>query len=418
MRASTSRRTPRALLALTLCAAAAACNDGTGPSGGQPEPISSLPRTLTGVEQEAIRASNDFGLSLLGEVAAAAPGENVVLSPLSASIALGMAYAGATDLTADSMRQTLGWGNASRADVLAGYRDLPALIKGLDPQVQFLSANALWVRNGYPVLPAYTSEMQQVFSATVRNGDFGPATVADMNSWASTSTNGRIPKVVESLGDDLVAMLMNALYFKGNWRDRFDPARTQSRPFRTSAGAQPSVPMMARDGDMSALQSGGTTWVELPYGNTAFVMTLALPPEGTPVRDWVRAQTEQSFSAAVSSLRGAEVDLLLPKFRLENQYSLTDPLKAMGMRRAFDRDRAEFGGIGPGQLFLSFVKQNVFIDVNEEGTEAAAVTQVGVGTVSVPLRLVAHFDRPFAFFIRERLSGTILFAGVIEQPAS
>jgi len=393
-----------------------ACGDGTGPSSGPPAPISVLPRTLTALEQDAIRASNSFGLTLLRETAARHGGENVILSPLSASIALGMAYAGANGATADSMRLVLGWGTATRADVLAGYRELPGLLSRLDPQVTFTSANALWVKNGFPVLPAYTQEMQQVFSADVRSGDFGPTTVADMNRWASEKTNGKIPRVVESLGTDLVAVLMNALYFNGNWRHRFDVARTRSVTFTTATGERASVPMMHRTDTMAYARARGAQWVELPYGNTAYVMTLVLPDSGTSPRAWLAGLDGNTFTTLAQSVRTRDVDLALPKFRLAVDYQLGPPLVTMGMGIAFQPRVADFSRIGPGELYISYVKQDVFIDVNEAGTEAAAVTQVGVGVTSLPQREIVHLDRPFAFFLRERISGTILFAGIIEHP--
>jgi serine protease inhibitor len=408
---------PTRVAALGAAVLLAACGNGTGPSSdGPPEPISALPRTLTTLEQDAIRASNSFGLTLLRETAERHGGRNVILSPLSASTALGMAFAGAEGATADSMRLTLGWGSASRADILAGYRNLPALLSGLDPRVTFTSANALWVKNGFPVLPAYTQEMQQVFRADVRSGDFGPTTVADMNRWASDKTSGRIPKVVESLAPELVGVLMNALYFKGDWRDQFEVVRTRSVPFTTSAGERPSVPMMHRTGPMAFARARSARWVELPYGNTAYVMTLVLPDSGTSPQSWLRGLDGTAFTAEVQGLRTVDVDLALPKFRLAVDFQLRGPLEAMGMGIAFNPRTADFSRIGPGELYLSYVKQDVFIDVNEEGTEAAAVTQVGVGVTSVPQREMVHLNRPFAFFLRERLSGTILFAGIIEHP--
>lgn len=402
-----------ALLLLGACS-----SDSTGPGANEPPAeLTALPRALTAPEQEAIAASNDFGLSLLASVVDEQDGENVVLSPLSASVALGMAYAGAESLTADSMQRTLGWGSASRDQVLAGYRDLPTLLAGLDPRVQFTSANALWVRNGFPILPGYTAEVEQFFGADVRNGAFDATTVAEMNQWASEQTNGRIPKVVESLSGDMVAMLMNALYFKGNWRDQFDPALTQTRPFTPSAGPVVQVPMMSRQDKMRVGFGSGATWLELPYGNGAFVMTLALPDEGTALPGWLATLTADSLTSVLGNLREARANLLLPKFRLSLGFQLKDVLSAMGMRRAFDNTTAEFGRIGSGDLHISHVKQDVFIEVNEEGTEAAAVTQVGVELTSAPQIVEMQLDRPFAFLIRERLSGTILFAGAIERPA-
>lgn len=407
----------RALTLLFFAVALSACGGATGPADTPPATISALPRTLTAFEQEAIRASNSFGFTLLREVADEHAGQNVVLSPFSASVALGMAYAGANGATEAAMRQTLGWGAQSRANILAGYRNLPSLLLELDPKVDIRSANALWVRNGYPVLPAYTSEMRSVFNATVRNGAFDAATIAEMNAWASNATNGRIPRVVDELSDDMVAMLMNALYFKASWRDRFDVANTTLSPFTTSTGARPNVSTMFRRGDIAYAESGGAQWAELPYGNTAFVMTLVLPQAGTTPRQWLQSTDAVAFAAGLPSVE-RKVELGLPKFRLSLDFALRDALSDMGMGIAFSTVNADFTRIADDDLFLTHVKQNVFIDVNEEGTEAAAVTQVGVGVVSAPQFTEMHLNRPFLFFIRERLSGTILFAGIIEQPGT
>ncbi len=403
----------RRLPVLAAILFAGACGDGTGPSDGPPAPLTALPRTLTALEREAIRASNDFGLALLREVASDRPGENVVLSPFSASVALGMAYAGAESATADSMRETLGWGARTRDEILSAYRDLPALLMGLDPGVQLGSANAMWVRDGFPVRPTYAGDVQAFFDAEVRNGDFGPSTVADMNAWASQKTNGRIPKVIDRFEDEVV-MLLNALYFKGAWRGRFDPSRTQSVPFTTSTGAKPSVPMMFRMGEIAGTYVSGTAIAEVPYGNTAFVMTLVLPDAGTSPRQWLEGMASAAFDTVLQRLTPRQFELGLPKFRLAVDYQLTGPLARMGMGIAFDDRRADFSRIAAARLYISRVKQDVFIDVNEEGTEAAAVTQVAVAPASLPPSL--RLDRPFLFFIRERLSGTIFFAGIIEHP--
>lgn len=401
-----------------LLALLAACGSGTGPADGPPAPLEVLPRALSAPEREAIRASNAFGLGLLREVVQHAPGQNVVLSPFSASAALGMAYAGAGGLTADSLRLALGWGPASRADVLSGYRELPALLAGLDPRVEVRSANALWVRAGFPVRPSYTTEMQQVFAAQVRSSDFGPTTVAEMNAWASQATNGRITRVVETLPPELVAMLMNALYFKGAWRERFEVARTRAEPFTTAAGARPLVPMMHRTGDLAFTRLADAQVVQIPYGNGAWVMTLALPAAGTTPLAWLAQLDAAQLATGLAALRTTEVDLAMPRFRLAPEFQLRDALTALGMGRAFMDGVADFSGIANAELFITHVKQDVFIDVNEEGTEAAAVTQVGIGVTSAPQREVVRLDRPFVFFIRERLSGTILFAGLIEQPGA
>ncbi len=394
----------------------AACGNGTGPSDGRPDVITSLPRELTALEQEAIRASNQFGLELLSEVADSKPGANIVLSPFSASVALGMTYAGADGATAAAMRQTLGWGARTRDEILSAYRELPALLVALDGGVTLRSANAIWVRERFSVRPEFIADVRTAFDSDVRTGDFGPSTVADMNAWASQQTNGLIPTVVESLSQDLVMVLMNALYFKGSWREKFDVARTRQVPFTTSSGARPSVPMMFQTEAMNYARHAGAQWAELPYGNTAYVMTLVLPDSGANVRTWLRGLDVATYQSGLASMAEAKVELGLPKWRLKAEYQLKGPLAQMGMGVAFDAGLADFSRISPDALSLSYVKQDVYIDVNEEGTEAAAVTQVGVEVTSAPVRPVMMLDRPFLFFIRERLGGTVLFSGLIEEP--
>ena len=394
----------------------AACGNGTGPTDGPPAVITSLPRSLSALEQEAIRASNQFGLELMSKVADSKPGENVVLSPFSASVALGMTYAGADGTTAAAMRQTLGWGARARGEILNAYRELPALLVALDPGVTLRSANAIWVRQTFSVRPEFITDVRAAFDSEVRTGDFGPTTVADMNAWASQQTNGLIPTVVESLSNDLVMVLMNALYFKGAWREKFDVARTRQVPFTTSSGARPSVPMMFQAEEMEYGRHAGAQWAQLPYGNTAYVMTVVLPDSGVNVRTWLRGLDVETYEAGLNSMTEAEVELGLPKWRLKAAYQLKEPLEQMGMGVAFDAALANFDRISPDELSLSYVKQDVYIDVNEEGTEAAAVTQVGVRVTSAPVRPVLVLDRPFFFFIRERLGGTVLFSGLIEEP--
>jgi serpin B len=257
--------------------------------------------------------------------------------------------------------------------------------------------------------------MRTFFGADVRSGDFGPTTVADMNRWASEQTNGLIPRVVEELSEDMVVMLMNALYFKGSWRVQFEPSRTTSQRFTRGDGVAQPVPMMQRTGRMGYTSHAGAQWAELPYGNTAYVMTVVLPDSSTTAGQWLAASSAASLDAGFARVLEQSVDLSMPRFRLKVGYQLKPALSAMGMGVAFDRNAADFSRIAEN-LFVTHVKQDVYIDVNEEGTEAAAVTQVGIGLVSVPVVPAMTIDRPFLFFIRDRIGGTLLFAGLVNNP--
>jgi len=208
--------------------------------------------------------------------------------------------------------------------------------------------------------------------------------------------------------------LISAIYFKGSWRTRFDPARTVTAPFHALGGDQ-SARLMRREGTIRWLQTADFEAVELPYGNGAYAMTVVLPAAGKTVGDVAATLQASAWSEWSTQFREADVELQLPRFKLEWDRKLIPDLEALGMRAAFVDGRADFSRMSTlgTQLFISLVKQKTYVDVNEEGTEAAAVTNVGVSLTSAPVRRQFIVDRPFVFVLRERLSGTILFMGKI-----
>jgi len=283
-------------------------------------------------------------------------------------------------------------------------------------------ANSIWYRSGFPVLPSFVDASRTYFDAQVTAANFDdPATVGRINDWAKAKTEGRIPKVIDALERDVVMILMNALYFKGSWRSRFDSARTQLAAFRRDDGSVVQAPLMSqsempvRIGYVDDVQVA-----ELPYGNGAFVMTVVLPPAGTTADMLVASLDSDKWTRLLGSLREAEIDVVLPRFRITYEDEWKDVLSAMGMGPAFCDGATDFTRMAApplgDKLCISLVKQNAFVDVNEEGTEAAAVTTVEVRVVSAPPQFRA--DRPFVFAIRERFSGAILFVGKITDPTT
>ena len=408
-----SPRTRLALLATAL--AVAAC--GESPTGPSPE-LTALPRTLTAAEQATIAAGNEFSIALLREVNARKQGENVFISPFSAAAALGMTLNGANGATFDAMRSTLGLAGRSPQEINEAYRGLTSLLLSLDPSVDVGIANAIFHARSFPVAPAFVEVNRTFFDAEVEGLDFADeaATLRRVNGWASAKTNGRIDEVLDNISPNAIMFLMNALYFKGEWRTQFDPRQTQPSPFRLDDGTTVNTPLMhRRKAEIRTGHSDGAQVAELPYGNGAYAMTVVLPPQGTSVDEFVATLTPARWEQLIGSLRDGTMDVALPRFRMEFEDEWKDVLTAMGMGVAFDDGRADFTGISPaGGLFLSFVKQNTFVEVNEEGTEAAAVTVVGVELTSAPPSFRA--DRPFVFAIRERLSGTLLFVGKLSTP--
>lgn len=408
--------------AAATIALAAACSSSTEPDAGKPSPtLDALPRALTAGEQRVVGAANDFSFALFRRLSAAQRDSNVFTSPLSASMALGMAMNGAAGTTYDEMRATLGFGaSATESEIGESYKSLIGLLRGLDPGVDFRIANSIWYRTGFPVEQAFLDRGRNWFDARATALDFAsPSAVPTINDWVSTSTVGKIPTILDRIENDQVMFLINAIYFKGSWRTRFDPARTVTAPFHAISGDQ-SAKLMRREGTMRWLQTADFEAVDLPYGNAAYTMTVVLPAAGKSVDDVAATLGASAWTEWMGQFRDAEVELQLPRFKLEWERGLIPDLQSLGMRAAFVGGGADFSRISSTlgrELYISLVKQKTYVDVNEEGTEAAAVTNVGITLVSAPVRRSFVVDRPFVFVLRERLSGTILFMGkIVKMP--
>jgi serpin B len=384
------------------------------------EPIVELPRQLSAAEQEIIRNTNVFGFDLFERVHATETGPNVFLSPLSASMALGMLVNGAAGETWEGMREALRFQDLSAEQINESYRGLMDLLLDLDPRVTVRIGNSVWSRQGIPFEQTFMTTVRDYFDAEARELDFDdPATLTAINGWASDATNGRIERVLDEIRSDHIMFLLNAIYFKGKWERQFDPADTRQAPFTRADGSQVSVPMMSLRQPVALPFAYTAEYqaIELAYGGKAYAMTIVLPAPGHTLSNLVQSFDAQAWNGLVERLDSASVQVQIPRFRLKYEELLNRPLMDMGMGEAFGR-RADFTRLTPialeNTVCINFVKQNTFVEVNEEGTEAAAVTTIGVGVTSAPPSFIV--DRPFLFVIRERLSGTILFMGAIGDP--
>ena len=406
------------LLATMLAAALAGCESIAG--SGDDAPLAELPRPLTASEQALIGASNQFAFGLLREASRADTASNVFLSPLSASMALGMTMNGARGPTFEGMRSALGFGAMQPAEINASYRSLIDLLLELDKGVDMRLANSIWVDRTFPLHDAFVQSSLASFDARVSTLDFAdPASVGTINAWVSQSTNGKITRLLDRIDPDLVMYLINAVYFKGNWTQQFDPKLTERVPFIRAGGREQLVQMMHLPrAKIRSLESQDVQIADLAYGREAFSMTLLLPPQGQELETWAATITDARWQTWMGQLRETQMDVFLPRFRLEHEQVLNGTLKALGMQTAFDEQAADFSGMSPlgADLFIDVVKQKTFLEVNEKGTEAAAATSVGVAPTSMPPSFMAN--RPFMLVIRERLSGTILFVGLIGAPPS
>ncbi|HEX6966336.1 MAG TPA: serpin family protein [Gemmatimonadaceae bacterium] len=411
---SAHHRSRICLSAALLLAAISACSDGAT----APTPITHLPRELTAAEQQLIGGSNDFAFGLLREIdRRSAPDANLFISPLSASMALGMTVTGAAGSTLDSMRAALGFADMSIDDIDASYKSLIELLRGLDPKVDFRVANSIWYRQDFPAEQSFLDAGAKFFDARIQGMNFDdPASADAINAWVKESTNGKIDQIVGAIPPNMMMYLINAIYFKGTWTLQFDKANTYIAAFHLSDGSTEQVPMMTREDTLPAVSTAEYTAAELPYGGGAYTMVVVVPQGNMTVDSLIATLDTPTWQSLLGSLtmRSGEVDL--PKFELSWDDSLNAPLEALGMGIAFDPIRADFSGISKnGGLYISGVRQKTYVKVDEEGTEAAAVTNVGVVPVMAKPPLVVA-DRPFLFAIRERLSGTILFVGKMMKP--
>jgi serine protease inhibitor len=402
-----------AILAVIGVVTLSGCGLFTQPEDGPPAQLTALPRALTADEQRISLAANQFAFNLFRRLNAAQPNENVFVSPLSVSFSLGMAMNGASGSTLDQMRSTLGFGAAELEQINQGYQGLIALEAGLDESTTFDIANSVWYKQDFTVNQSFIDQVKAAFEADVTASPFDATTKTAVNDWVNAKTNGKIPTIIESINPLDVMFLVNAIYFKGSWREQFDPAKTRPMLFRGKSGEQSATTMVRDEGEgkLRFASSAAATVGELVYGNGAFVMTIVMPNDAYSIEALTAGLDTASWSALIGQMQERDFMVRLPKFTLSYERELKDDLIALGMEVPFSDIGADFSRMTPQQVYIAFVKHKTYVDVNEEGTEAAAVTNTGMRMVSMPPCLCV--DRPFVFAIRERFSGTILFIGKI-----
>ena len=373
---------------------------------------------LTEKGAAVIGKSNDFGIQLFQKVAVAEP-DNLMLSPLSASVALTMLMNGAEEETYNQINTMLGYDGMTAAEVNEAYRSLVTQLLAADASVQLGLANAVWYRNSFVAKPAFMQTMQEDFDAQVQGLDFGsPSALETINGWASDNTNGKIDQVLNEISSDAVMFLMNALYFKGSWSQKFDKNQTNEAAFHYHDGSTGYIPTMHGQVPARLVASPAYQAIEIYYGRKNFTMIILLPDADIDaLTESLTPELWNDLTQQLSAGFEQEVDLSMPQFSFDYEKNLNDALMAMGMMDAFIPGIANLMGIADASLHISFVKQNTFVDVNEDGTEAAAVTTIGIELTSagdLPPQFIV--DRPFLFFIREQTTNTLMFAGKVMAP--
>ncbi len=362
---------------------------------------------------EFARQGNDFAFHYLDRINASTT-DDYVVSPLSMQFLLGMLLEGANGQTADEICSVLGYGAGEKEAVNEYCLSMLLQLPGLDKKTKLSIADAIVVNRKFSILDSYKETVGHYYQAEVSNLDFNDTagTLKKINKWCSDHTQGMIPKVLKQVNPGAVVYLLNALYFKSEWSQKFPKGNTAREPFTMDSGAKSQVPMMKIEDDFYYQDNDLFRAVSLPYGNGAFSMTVILPVEGKTLSDVTAQLDGKAWADFAASMVRCDVDLWLPKFETRFHVDLNDILSAMGMPAAFNPLLADFSSLAHGALCLSFVQQDAVIKVDEEGTEAAAVSVAGMTLAAGPGQyIVFHADRPFLYLISEKSSGAVLFAG-------
>ncbi len=405
-----------AMLAL-LCGMAAApgCSRKGADSSTTDEPRR-MPANLKASEKQLCESSAGFGLRLFREIVDAEPNSsNIFISPLSASMALGMTLNGAGGETRDSMQSTLQLTGLTLPEINESYQGLIDVLIHADDDVKFQIANSIWYREGLPVMTEFIDLNKTFFDALVTEMNFNDTAAADIiNAWVNDNTLGKIPTIVQKpINWDIVMFLINAVYFKGAWTSEFDEELTRDTLFTLTDNSKVPCCMMYQEGNFASYHNDLFDVVDLPYGGGSFRMTLFLPGPEIDVNELAAQFTDANWAEWIGNLEEKHINLGLPRFKFDYKIKLNDVLEAMGMGIALSPG-ADFSNMIEGdEVWIDKVLQKAFIEVNEEGTEAAAATVVVV-VVSIPPNV--NFDRPFIFVIRENVSGAILFMGRVMEP--
>jgi serine protease inhibitor len=379
-------------------------------------------------EQKLAAANNAFAFKLLKQIASDQPASNVFISPYSASTVLQMVANGAAGRTRAEMQKVLGTATASTglsgADLNEANKEIAQSLHNDNTNVILEIANGIWYHQTAKVKPDFIACNQQYFGATVDRLDFAdPHSVDVINNWASEKTHGRITQIANGMIDPVYGRLFlaNAVYFKGKWSDPFDANDTHDRPFYLRDGSQKVVRMMSQSKTFTYRCGTGYQAVRLPYEGENLAMYVFLPDTNSSPEKLLHLMNGDVWRRITKpGFADEDGDLQLPKFKLDYSVELVEPLQKLGMKTAFDATNADFSGMSPEPLYISGAFQKTFIEVKEEGTEAAAVTGIAFGTLGYeeapPKRFEMIVNRPFLFLIEDNQTGTILFMGLIYDP--
>ncbi len=389
------------------------CNKGNNIS---PEQMDEFNKGITNPKAlEIVESNNEFAFDIFKTINENESKENFMISPVSLSIALSMIYNGSDGDTKTAFEEVLKY-NATGQEINEFNKNLIGkLSSDLDGSIMEI-ANSIWMDNNFPVKPEFIQTNQEYFDAEVQNLDFAnPNSVNIINDWVSDKTHDKIPTILDEISAEAVMYLINALYFNANWNYKFDKDDTEVETFHTNNGNK-DVDMMNLTSKLLYTSNDLFSSIELPYEKNKFSMIIMLPNEDKTTDDIIDQLDSDNWNNWIESMDSTKLAVKLPKFKLDYENELRDELAELGLEIAFSR-QADFSKLSDLSTFISLVLQKTFIDVNEKGTEAAAVTIIGIELTSAPGGpKLFEANRPFIYAIKENLSGSICFIGKVGSP--
>lgn len=371
---------------------------------------------LTTAQQAQVENSNEFAWKFFKEVSKGEQ-QDVFVSPLSVTYALGMLANGAVGDTQKEILEGLEFRSGKVDDINSLCHQLMIESPKLDKSTKVSIANAVVANKNKPLQPDFKNVVEKQYQALVTNQDFSsPATLSFINLWASELTHGMVPQLLDRVHPDAVTYLLNALYFKGIWYRQFDKKRTQQESFTQADGKKLTVKMMHQKERFFAAENDNYQTVVLPYGNGSYEMVVLLPREGKDLSSLLQTMDAKKWKDNLKSTYSSEVDLKLPRFTSAYTRELNDVLKLLGMNTMFERGKADLTKMSKAKAFVSMVLQKAKIEVDEEGSKAAAVTVVETLDAAAPPSrpIMFHANRPFMYAIVEHSTGTIFFMGTYQ----
>lgn len=369
------------------------------------------PSSSDQIDQRLLNANNEFAFKLFTQTVQEDENKNVFISPFSVSMALSLLYNGADGETQRQMAEVLELQDLKLIDVNQSYQRLQTFLENKS-EVELSIANSIWLRKGFPIESEFLNNNQEYYQAEVTELDFDNFNARTIiNNWVKLQTKGKIEEIIDSVEAQSVLFLINAIYFKGTWTNEFDPNLTQAQPFYLNNGEQINHLFMSQKEEKMYYENDDFQAVNLPYGkDKSLSMYIFLPKEKSNLNIFLEKLNRDNWQKWLKEFRQIELLLAIPKFKLDYEIELNKTLQYLGMTDIFNA-KANFKNMTPARVIVDKVKHKTFVEVNEEGTEAAAVTSIGIRATSISKTVNMIVNRPFFYAIQDQKTGTILFMG-------